>query len=151
MYDGISQNPHLKDEIFQEVVNSVSRLQLVTCTLCGLELTEGTTLRQHMLKDHPRHEKQCIWPACKERFGRQVDLQLHLASVHQEKELLQEGRRRHQVNCEEEEAHLLKYNAKWSMEGKVRCQVPGCAVAFEDFEVMVKHFKAAHQLKSRRI
>merc|ERR1719239_1398337 len=149
-YDGISQNPHLKDEVFEEEVNSVSCLQLGICTLCGLELTEETTLRQHMLRDHPRHEKQCIWPACKEKFGRQVDLKLHLASVHQEKELLQEERR-HQVKCDEEEADLLEYEAKWSMEGKVCCQVPGCEDSFEDFEVMVKHFKAAHQLKSRRI
>ena len=146
----ISQNPHLEDEMLDEEVNSVSRLPVVTCTLCGLELMEGTALRQHMLRDHPRHEKQCIWPACKMKFGRQGDLKLHVASVHQVKELLQQERR-HQVKCDEEEADLLKYDAKCSVEGKICCQVPGCADSFEDFEVMVKHFKAAHQLKSKRL
>jgi len=145
-----SQSPHLEDEVFEEEVNSVIRLQLLTCTFCGLELTEGTVLRQHMLRDHPRHEKQCFWPACKRKFGRQVDLKLHVASVHQEKELLQQERSC-QLKCDEEETGLLKYDANWALEGKVRCQVPGCGDPFEAFEAMVKHFKAAHQLKSRRI
>ena len=134
----ISQNFHLADEVLkdEEEVNSEISHQLLTCTICGPELSVRTTLRQHMLEVHP---SKCIWPACKMKFGTQVDLQLHVAAVHQEKELSQQQRKQ----------KLKREELVDQADERVDCQVPGCGGSFEDFEAMVQHFKTTHQLKSR--
>ena len=88
---------------------------------------------------HPRNESRCIWPACKMKFGSREDLQSHVVLVHQKRELSRQQRKR-KLNSEEDEA-----------DEKVDCQVPGCGGSFDNFEVMLQHFKTTHQLKASRI
>ena len=135
------QNPHRADEVLKDDEVVSSETYPMTCLLRGPELSERTTLRRHMKKVHPRNETWCIWPACKVKFGSQVDLQAHIALVHQDEELSQQQRKR-------------KLGFEEMVDGadeKVDCQVPGCGGSFENFEVMLRHFKTMHQLKGSRI